>query len=293
MAEVCCNGVIQIRDDGLLSSSHNVVEVLIKCLSWEFLRQIESADNDGYILPKSYGIFTSPWKNKEPSVQSIMSLCYHIFECSQLEPECLVGALIYMKQLGRNTDNKCRICAQNWKSVLLVCLMMASKMLDDYTVTNAEFARVCNCDIRFLNSLELRFLDIFDYSVNISAPQFQSHVSYVCKWHALQEINTAKSVRSHKRPPVSPVKSHKRLTVRLPSPSTGHMTTIGMKESDDRTSSPVSCAETPVDSSSPLSDCRNTLPLTKRLLIITQGIQCGVAVNSISRQLSDLLPTIG
>merc|ERR1719453_860347 len=79
-----------------------------------------------------------------PSIQELERFFKDIYLNSQMETECIIMALVYVERLTRDTKGVVQIRASNWKSVLLSCMIMASKVWDDLSMWNADFSQVCH-----------------------------------------------------------------------------------------------------------------------------------------------------
>jgi len=59
------------------------------------------------------------------------------------------------------TNGKLSIRYENWKSVLLSCIMMASKVWDDLSMLNVDFSKICpSFALKIVNKLETKLLEI-------------------------------------------------------------------------------------------------------------------------------------
>jgi hypothetical protein len=65
----------------------------------------------------------------------------------------------------------------NWKAVVITALLLASKIWDDFSMVNSDFATICyhygcNVDVQRLNELEKSFLVALDYRVFVKGPEY-------------------------------------------------------------------------------------------------------------------------
>ena len=113
------------------------------------------------------------------------------FALFQLEPECCVYSCIYIKRLQDGTGVK--IGARNWNKLLVVTLLLASKFVDDNTVTNKHFSFSLNgWSLKKINRLESVMLkalhwDIYvpisEYTMKYFELQQPTNLTTIYNWH--------------------------------------------------------------------------------------------------------------
>lgn len=97
------------------------------------------------------------------------------YEC-QLEPDCVIIAVIYLERIRPMTDNKFRISLDNWKACLFSCCLIAAKVWDDFAMPNSEFAYIFRTvPVERVNLLEYKLLVIFDFNINVSVKDFVTY----------------------------------------------------------------------------------------------------------------------
>jgi hypothetical protein len=69
------------------------------------------------------------------------------------------------------------LSTSNWKAVVITALLLASKIWDDFSMVNSDFADICflsGCmiDVQRLNELEKSFLVALDYRVFVKGPEY-------------------------------------------------------------------------------------------------------------------------
>mmetsp|Transcript_7045 Transcript_7045/g.10547 ORF Transcript_7045/g.10547 Transcript_7045/m.10547 type:complete len:330 (-) Transcript_7045:179-1168(-) len=93
-----------------------------------------------------------------------------------MEYECMIITLIYMERLSKMTGQGFRICMWNWRYTLLVCMMLASKVFDDFSMNNFDFADIfCNVHLKHVNLMEVQILKIFNFNVEVSSEEYMSY----------------------------------------------------------------------------------------------------------------------
>uniref|UniRef100_A0A0E0KVK2 Cyclin n=1 Tax=Oryza punctata TaxID=4537 RepID=A0A0E0KVK2_ORYPU len=84
-----------------------------------------------------------------------------------LEPECYVVAYAYV-DMAAHRRPAAAVASRNVHRLLLACLLVASKVLDDFHHNNAFFARVGGVSNAEMNKLELELLAVLDFEVMLS-----------------------------------------------------------------------------------------------------------------------------
>uniref|UniRef100_A0ACD5UFX6 Uncharacterized protein n=2 Tax=Avena sativa TaxID=4498 RepID=A0ACD5UFX6_AVESA len=84
-----------------------------------------------------------------------------------LEPECYVVAYAYVDRAAHRRP-AAAVASRNVHRLLLACLLVASKVLDDFHHDNAFFARVGGVSNAEMNKLELELLTVLDFEVMLS-----------------------------------------------------------------------------------------------------------------------------
>lgn len=87
-----------------------------------------------------------------------------------MENECIIITLIYLERLKLATGGRLVVRRENWKSLLLACIMMASKVWDDLSMQNVDFSQICPYfNLKAVNAFETALLEILMYEVRVSA----------------------------------------------------------------------------------------------------------------------------
>jgi hypothetical protein len=91
-----------------------------------------------------------------------------------MEKEVSILCLIYMERFIEKTG--IYVSEKNWKKLLFMCLILASKIWDDESYENVHFAQVFSIiTLREINSMELIFLSMIDYEVNIKNSDYAKY----------------------------------------------------------------------------------------------------------------------
>jgi len=114
--------------------------------------------------------------SRVPSLETIVTFFNLIFQTSQLEGECIIIALIYCERLVMDTYGKLIIHTSNWKSLIFCSLVMASKIWDDLSMWNADFAQICpSYDLERVNELEMAMLTALNHDVRVNAGDYAKY----------------------------------------------------------------------------------------------------------------------
>jgi len=88
-----------------------------------------------------------------------------------MEREVAVISLAYVERLILRTG--LRINEINWKRLLFTCLILASKIWDDDSFENEDFARSFTLyPLKEIGHMESTFLQLIDFSVTITSADY-------------------------------------------------------------------------------------------------------------------------
>jgi len=106
-----------------------------------------------------------------PDVQKIFKFIKRIFDKARLHAEAIIIALVYIERLiKKKTVN---LDKRNWMPIVVTSLLTASKMWDDHSSYNAEFAEIMPIfTLQDINELERRFLNTLNYAFSISSSEY-------------------------------------------------------------------------------------------------------------------------
>lgn len=123
-----------------------------------------------------------------PSEDEIYNFSKNVIARSRMEKEVSILCLIYMERFIEKTG--IYVSEKNWKKLLFMCLILASKIWDDESYENVHFAQVFSIiSLKEINSMELIFLSMIDYEVNIKNSDY-------AKYYFALRTNAQKSNRS-------------------------------------------------------------------------------------------------
>jgi hypothetical protein len=109
-----------------------------------------------------------------PNEEEIYNFCKNVIARSRMEKEVSILCLIYMERFIEKTG--IYVSEKNWKKLLFMCLVLASKIWDDESYENVHFAQVFSIiTLREINAMELVFLSMIDYEVNIKNSDYAKY----------------------------------------------------------------------------------------------------------------------
>jgi len=106
-----------------------------------------------------------------PTADQINNFLNRIFGKLSLSVECAIVALLYAERLM--SQGKIAMNGRNWRPILLASILMASKMWDDLSSWNIEFAELFPIfNLNEINQLEKLFLQEINYNLFISGTEY-------------------------------------------------------------------------------------------------------------------------
>lgn len=88
-----------------------------------------------------------------------------------LSPEVAVVTLVYIERLAEVCS--LRLTPDNWQRLSMTCMMLASKVWDDESYENRDFAKACPLyTVDDINTMERTFLKLTDYRVLVTGSQY-------------------------------------------------------------------------------------------------------------------------
>jgi hypothetical protein len=114
-----------------------------------------------------------------PSLEEMTMFFCVIFKKAQMENDCVLMTLIYIERLMKQTNGGVRPNANNWRSLIFSCMIMASKVWDDLSMWNKDFTKACppgiHYSLRRINELEVAVLSCLKYDVKVSASEYAKY----------------------------------------------------------------------------------------------------------------------
>jgi hypothetical protein len=111
---------------------------------------------------------------QSPDPQTIFEFCANIMLLTKMEKEIIIIALIYIERLIFNTG--LLITSRNWRKLIFIALLIASKIWDDDSLENIHFSQIfAHLKIGEINSLERNFMELINYKVFVKFSEFMKY----------------------------------------------------------------------------------------------------------------------
>jgi hypothetical protein len=130
---------------------------------------------------------------RAPSI-SIQDYLDRIFKYASCSCECFVLSLIYIDRVIQRQDFV--INSLNIHRIIITSVMLSAKFFDDHYFKNAFYAKVGGVPCSEINSLEVEFLFLINFSLHVSPDNYARYYAELC--------NHAKSMTGVIVPPSLP-----------------------------------------------------------------------------------------
>ena len=109
-----------------------------------------------------------------PDEDEIYDFLKATFLHAEFSAQCFVVMLVYVERLY--VAGGVAPIVANWRAIVFTAVVLAAKVWDDTGSSNAEFARASGgaFTTKDLNTMEVRFLDLVKYQVNVSQALYAS-----------------------------------------------------------------------------------------------------------------------
>ncbi|KAF4034545.1 Cyclin [Phytophthora infestans] len=126
-----------------------------------------------------------------PTLSEIASFIKNVLSRAQMESECIIMSLVYVERLLKATSGFLQLRGENWRRLVFCSMVMASKVWDDLSMTNADFSKIWpELSLKQINELELVYLSAVEYNVRVSAVSYAKyyfHLRSMCATMGLLE----------------------------------------------------------------------------------------------------------
>jgi hypothetical protein len=220
---------------------------IIHDMSQTIFSRIQESNEDEYLPAKSYHIFNEDDSecygvdlNQHHVVtrESIENYIWLIYKTTKMELECLIPAIIYLQNLlavqPQSYLTKIRMYSKNWKTLVGMSMLLASKVWDDFHMDNASFLTVMYCmDLQRCNKLEILYLRMINFNVSIKHfeyTEYEERIMYNRKLHS----SSTKKKTLHGQSPTSVDNNNTTPTASISTgASTSTLLTIFTEHDDD------------------------------------------------------------
>ncbi|KAI8048749.1 cyclin-domain-containing protein [Gilbertella persicaria] len=120
-----------------------------------------------------------------PSID-VYSYLTRILKYCPCANECFLSLLVYFDRMSQNRKDALRIDSLNIHRLIIAGIMIASKFFSDVFFTNTRYAKVGGLPVKELNQLELEFLRMNNYNINVSLQELQRYGNQLLM-HSIRE----------------------------------------------------------------------------------------------------------
>ena len=117
-----------------------------------------------------------------PSLNDVVEFYDAFYRRSQMEHDTIITSLIYVERVVKYTNGAVTPNAENWRSLLFACMVLASKVWDDLSMWNVDFSNVSahtaglsSFTLRRINQLELELLKCLKFDVRVPAGEYAKY----------------------------------------------------------------------------------------------------------------------
>jgi hypothetical protein len=114
---------------------------------------------------------------RAPSI-SIQDYLDRIFKYASCSCECFVLALIYIDRVIQRQNFV--INSLNIHRIIITSVMLSAKFFDDHYFKNAFYAKVGGVPCAEMNSLEVEFLFLINFSLHVSPDNYSRYYNELC-----------------------------------------------------------------------------------------------------------------
>eukprot|EP01041_Mallomonas_annulata_P001494 gene1494-2881_t len=110
----------------------------------------------------------------EVKIKDIFTYIDLVFKSAKYPPECNIIALIYINRLS--SSNNLIFTAINWRSIWLLCVVLAQKVFDDKPLRLSSFAQILpEFTPRILSGLERLTLELLNYDLGVTSTLYAKY----------------------------------------------------------------------------------------------------------------------
>eukprot|EP00522_Entomoneis_paludosa_P012326 CAMPEP_0172454368 /NCGR_PEP_ID=MMETSP1065-20121228/11378_1 /TAXON_ID=265537 /ORGANISM="Amphiprora paludosa, Strain CCMP125" /LENGTH=663 /DNA_ID=CAMNT_0013206687 /DNA_START=167 /DNA_END=2158 /DNA_ORIENTATION=+ len=119
-----------------------------------------------------------------PSIQEIITFYNEYYLASKMQEDTIIMSLIYLERLIKYTNGTLVPTPENWRSLLFSCMILASKVWDDFSMWNVDFSDVSLSmghkmglpfSLARINELEVAVLTNLKFNVRVSGSEYAKY----------------------------------------------------------------------------------------------------------------------
>lgn len=135
---------------------------------------------------------------------SIRDYLFHIAKAGLCSKECFIIALVYAERLLQKQDNF-TLSRNNVHRFMLVSIMVASKILDDFYCRNVFYAKAGGMSVDAINDLELQMVFMLDFVLQVQPEEFALYRDSLRREDIRQHVPAVSTFSPKVSPPLSPI----------------------------------------------------------------------------------------
>ena len=129
---------------------------------------------DGMMLDENSDIPSFPFLQYKPTEEEVYYYWKYVVLASKMEKEIPLMALVYIERFMTSTGML--LNHWNWRRIVLIVLIIASKVWDDDSLENIHFPQVMpDITLKEVNTLEKIFLELIDYKLHIRGAEYAKY----------------------------------------------------------------------------------------------------------------------
>ncbi|KAI8370770.1 cyclin-domain-containing protein [Choanephora cucurbitarum] len=141
---------------------------MLTCL----LEKITKANDSLHGPPSSF--YTCFHARSIPTID-IQAYLIRILKYCPCANECFLSLLVYFDRMSQNKEHALRIDSYSIHRLIIAGIMISSKFFSDVFFTNTRYAKVGGLPVKELNLLELEFLRMNNYNINVPFEELQRY----------------------------------------------------------------------------------------------------------------------
>ena len=158
----------EIFESGSMESDYLIDGGTVEKIKQYLLKQIEIFDDD-YIYASQH--IPARKYVPPPDPQTIFEFCANIMILTKMEKEVIIISLIYLERFIFNTG--LLLSPRNWRRLIFIIMVIASKIWDDDSFENNHFAQVFpHLKLGEINLMEKTFLELINYKVYVKCSEY-------------------------------------------------------------------------------------------------------------------------
>ena len=141
-----------------------------------------------------------------PSIDEMVRFYSDFYETSKMQQDTIIMSLIYLERLMKYTNGALVPTPENWRSLLLSCMTLASKVWDDLSMWNVDFSFVAastsasglaNFSLQRINRLEVALLSSLMFDVRVTASEYAKYYFLIRTMMIRSTQSSSSSSSSH------------------------------------------------------------------------------------------------